>query len=48
MVLQIVIPAQIEKRLPIYRLTPGGFFVQQLPSSLVFVDFILTGNDYAK
>jgi hypothetical protein len=47
MVLQIVIPARIEKRLPVYSLTPGCFFVQQLPPGLVFVDFILIGNDYA-
>jgi len=47
MVLQIVISAQIEKRFPVYRLTLGGIFVQQLPSGLVFVDFILINNDYA-
>ena len=41
MVLQVIIPAQIEKRLPVYRFTLGGLLVQQLPPSLVFVDFIL-------
>jgi hypothetical protein len=41
MVLQVIIPAQTEKLLTVYRLTPGGFLVQQLTPSLVFVDFIL-------
>jgi len=41
MVLQVIIPAQIEKRLPVYRFTLGGLLVQQLPPSLIFVDFIL-------
>ena len=43
MVLQVIIPVQTEKLLTVYRLTPGGFLVQQLPPGPVFMDFILIG-----